>query len=210
MGSNLFPNLASVIIPIWLRDTYARVAAQPLYNLQGPFVEDITTEALARDEIVKGLTGSNLFISGGDVFGHLHRTLTDATCNDVITIVIRGLRDLYWNHRDTLPPDELSQLDLSMRQPLPSFKNIFEYRSLAPLREVMNIPMYQAFGTITSYSVVHIPVRHFIQAINMNAPIDIALQDTNVIIRLDYESYDFWDFETESLVKYIDLNARCS
>lgn len=236
----------SVIIPIWLRDTYATILSTPLYAMAGyseeyniPEVSDkifrnyskttngnydniddaknIIFQLQNNKDVKTNLfisegKNTNFFISGGDVFGYLNRHLDREICNYTVSIVIRGLRDLYWNNRLTLPRDEDVQLDNAMRQPLPSFKNIFDYdeiNTIEGIDELIDIPVYQLFGTITPYSVIHIPVRHFIQSLNINAPIRVALADTNIIIQLDYQQFDFWDSKADSIIKYINLNSRC-
>lgn len=195
-----------VIIPIWLRDTYAYVHPTPVYNLQGPFRENIHTEEAARQLLTKNI---NLFLSGADVFSYLNRNISKGVCNQTVTIVIHSLRDLYWNYRKILPHETVSNLEMAMREPLPTFKNVFEYKSIQQLSESIDLPQYQMFGTLTPFSVLHIPVRFFIESLNAGVPIQIALEDTNIIIQLDYEKFDFWDTITKSLIDYIDLQNRC-
>jgi hypothetical protein len=207
----LFPpiNQQSRIIPIWLRDTYARIQSDSLYDLKGYNEENVNSEMGARDSLSKGISKSDLFLSGGDVFIYLNRNLDHGVCSQTVSIIIHGLRDLYWTNRSMLSIDELPLLQLAMRQPLPTFKNIFEYKSLEPFRDIINTPMYQLFGIITPYSVIHIPVRHFIESINRNEPIQAALTGTDIIIQLNYQPYDFWDFDTQSIINHINLDSRC-
>lgn len=196
-----------VTIPIWLRDTYARVHSTPINNFQGLMNEDAAAEDAARDAVTR--TDSELFLSGGDVFTYLNRNLSRNLCDQTVTIVIHSLRDLYWNIRQTLPREEVNQLEIALRYPLPRFKDIFEYSSLEALRDTIPSPLYQLFGTLTPFSVIHIPVRHFIDTINRGNPIRVALTDTDIVIELHYEAYDFWDPSSESLVTHIDINSRC-
>ena len=85
---------------------------------------------------------------------------------------------------------------------------MFEYKNLDDQRGVIPVPVYQLFGTITAFSVIHIPVRHFVEALNTQQPLRVALSGTNIILELQYKPYDFWDPGTESLVNYIPL-PRC-
>lgn len=185
------------IIPIWLRDTYAFIHSEPIYNFQGPLNESDTAEEIAKDFLQ---TGSNLFISGGDVFTFLSR---NNLCDHTITLVIHSLRDLYWSVRNSLPREEVDRLEIALKQPLPHFKNIFEYKKLESKRDSYPSPLYQMFGTLTPFSVLHIPVRHFIQALNAQQPLQVVLNGTEIMIQLDYKLYDFWDPATQSLITHI-------
>lgn len=222
---NYLDTSKSIIIPLWLRDTYAKVQLRPLYDLQGPLRESFNTEEDAQKSLAQQITGfdlnnessltsvplmdSNIFISGGDVFGYLSRKIRRKNCNGVVTIVINSLRDLYWDNRQTLPREEVTQLEIALHRPLPKFKNIFEYKSLQSLSETIDLPLYQMFGTITPYSVIHIPIKYFVRMLNDKMPIQVALSGTNIIIQLDYAQYDFWDPISKSLIEYIDLSSVC-
>lgn len=204
-----YPSSNFSIIPIWLRDTYARIQPTPIYNLYGPLRENVNTEEQAKELLIQGIEKSEIFLSGANVFGYLNRNLSKQICNQTVTIVIHSLRDLYWNNRHTLPQEVVTNLEVALRDPLPTFKNMFEYESIQNLSESINLTLYQLFGTITPFSVLHIPVSYFIEALNAKVPIQIALENTNIIIQLDYEQYDFWDTISESMVDYVDLQSRC-
>lgn len=189
------------IIPLWLRDTYALIHSEPVNDLQGPLNESIFTEELAQQSL-QGEGDQHLFLSGGDIFTYLSRNQSKL-CDQTITIVIHSLRDLYWNIRQTLPKEEISRLEIALKQPLPRFKNIFEYRKIESVRDLYPSPLYQMFGTLTPFSVIHLPVRHFIESMNARLPLRIVLSDTEVMIQLDTEAYDFWDPVSQSLIKEI-------
>lgn len=209
LNSREISNSNISIIPIWIRDTYAKIQPTPIYNLQGPLRENINSEIEAREALSQGIEKSNLFLSGADVFGYLNRNINRELCDQTVTIVIHSLRDLYWNNKQTLPREIVSNLEIALRDPLPTFKNVFEYISIQNLSESLDLPLYQMFGTITPFSVLHIPVTYFIEALNAKVPIQVALENTNIIIQLDYEQYDFWDTISESMVDYIDIQSRC-
>jgi hypothetical protein len=200
--------LTQTIIPIWLRDTYARVQPEPLLHLEGHIEENRNTEI----EAAKALshqslpTGENLFLRSSDIFAFLSKHAGDI-CDQTVAIIIRGLRDLYWNNRFSLSDDELIQLDIATRKPLPSFKNVFEYSSLEKYRDIFNTPMFQLFGDITEYNVINVPVKYFIESLNNNVPIQAEILGTGIIIQFDYEMYDFWDPDTESIINHIDLKC---
>ena len=211
------------IIPLWLRDTYGRIQPEPIYNLEGPLEENRSSEEAAYRSHSRGISNSDLFLNGGDIFGYINKNKSlcinrsgsngpggpganEPGFNQVITIVIHSLRDLYWNYRAMLSPDQLVQLNMAMDEPLSTFKNIYDYKSLEKFRDMTDTPLYQMFGTITPYSVLYIPVRNFIETINNNEPIQIALDNIGIIIQLDYQQFDFWNFDTQSIVNKIDLS----
>lgn len=196
----------NAIIPIWLRDTYAHIQDGPIYDLQGYFEEDRNTEITAYNNLKSNDFESNFFLTGADVFAYISKHPN--MCERTVTIVIHGLRDLYWDNRKSLSQDEIIELELAMRQPLPIFKNIFDYNSLASLTDKIRTPLFQLFNTITPFSVINIPVRHFVESININAPIQAELMGTNIIIQFDYQPYDFWDVETQKLITHIDLQCQ--
>jgi hypothetical protein len=216
------------IIPIWLRDTFGQVQQSPIYNLHGEYVESIDTEDVAKALLIREISNRNvvqsdissfdvyqgsdsrLFLAGSDIFGDLVKNYANvSSCTQTVNIIIHSLRDLYWNNRHMLPAEEVKILEILMKFPLPKFKNIFDYDSLKSFRDTIGTPMYQLFGDITPFSVISIPVRHFIESINNNIPIQVQLSGTNIVIQLDYQPYDFWDFDSQSLVNYIDIGSTC-
>jgi hypothetical protein len=196
------------IIPIWLRDTYARVQDEELFTFEGFPGANKESESSAKDIILRGFEVQNFFIEGSNLFGYFHRSLNSKVCNQTISIVIQGLRDLYWNNRDRLPVDEKRLVEISMNESPPSFHNIFDYKSLLKLREQVILPMFQVYGSITPYDIVHVPVRHFIDSINKGIPIMIELEEVGIIIQFSYAKYDFWDPENNRIIDTIDL-TRC-
>lgn len=209
-------SFAQTIIPIWLRDTYARVQPEPLTTVHGHSEENINTEI----EAAKSLTnqslppGENLFLRSSDIFLFLSSHISNISdrsssltniCDQTVAIVIRALSDLYWNNRFSLSDEEIIHLDTATKKPLPSFKNVFEYSSLDKYRDLYTTPLFQLFGDITEYNVINVPVKYFIESINHNLPIQAELVGTGIIIQFNYEKYDFWDPETNSIIDHIDL-----
>jgi len=201
--------MSNIIIPIWLRDTYARIENHKISDVDGYSSDNNSFERKAFDSMHKEFdlgngdifkANSKFYISGGDIYNYLYEK---KQCNNVITMVIIGLKDLYWNHRDQLDEHEISLLTYLMTKDLPSFKNIFDYRKVEKYNEKVDIPIHQLFGSITPYDVVHISVADFIEAINNNEPVRINLEGTNITIQLDYEPYDFYNFKEKRLVTKI-------
>lgn len=225
MENYLFQQPEPKIIPVWLRDTYARVQPNGLFTLEGYNTRTDEVVEIAENSILAGFSAPNFFLQGSNIFAYLNRTLNSNICNQTITLVVQGLRDLYWNNRDRLIrenklvpvdqampdvlEDEILALENAMKRPLPSFTNIFNYASLRPLREKTLVPMFQVYGDITSYDVVQIPVKYFLESINAGIPISIELEGINIIFQFSYKEYDFWDPEAKQIINTIDLN-RCN
>ena len=198
------------VIPIWLRDIYAKVGSSPLSDVIGEnIVSGVTenTESLAVSELGKLFPETTFFIRGNELYSYLARYLNASVCNDVITFVLVGLRDLYWNQRHKLTTEQLDQLELSMNQPLPQFYSIFNYQSLSDAGSEMATSAFQLFGTITPFSVVHVPVRDYINAVNNKQPISVFLPELDIILSLSYELSDFWDPLTNQLLTNVALSC---
>jgi len=211
----------SIFIPLWLRDTYACVHSSPIYHMNGllsppPLSDETDTPSPPPPQNILNIINSigsssspnNLFLSGSDIFPFLQR---HHICSGFVTIVITSLRDLYWSNKSSLPSSELPSLSQSTHQPLPSFRNIIDlYPSItshSSSPELSNIPLYQLFGSISPFSVIHIPVSYFISILNAKLPLQISLLHTNIILHLDYQQFDFWDPISNSLVDHINLSS---
>jgi len=194
-------NSNKIVLPLWLRDTYATVGNEGIFNFTVDPEEVSESDIL--ESYLEGIPNSTLFMISTDMYKYLnkHRDIFDQT----ITIVIRSLRDLYWNNRGILTREEISLIELAMTKPLPTFVDIFKYRKLEKIAETAEIPIFQMFGTITPYSIIHISVRDYIGAINNNMPIQIDLIDTNMSIELFFTPDDFWDFSEQKLITHINI-----
>ena len=200
----------ATVIPIWLRDIYAKIEPYPLTNMDGAdtdIVNSNETELMAMNELAKPLPQTSFFIRGNEIYSYLTRYLNAATCNYTITFVIVSLRDLYWNQRQNLNTEQLTELDDAMNKSLPEFHSIFDYPSLSNIGSTMATSLFQLFGTITPFNVIHVPVRDFITAINKQAMIPVLLPELNIILQLSYEIADFWDVLSQQLITTIPLQC---
>jgi hypothetical protein len=195
------------VIPVWLRDIYAKVEPYPLLDVEG--LEEVSkdTEQLAALELQKLLPKTSLFIRGSDLYSYLSRYITADMCNHVITFVIVSLRDLYWNMRLNLSIQQQAQLDMVMNKRAPQFQNIFDYPLLQDLGPEVPTHLYQLIGDITPFNVVHVSVRDFINAVNNKLPIPVWLPELAIIIQLSYEEADFWDTQVGQLIDYIPIDC---
>lgn len=196
------------IIPLWLRDIYAKVEQYPISTREG--LEEVSrdTEALAAAELQKLLPDTSLFIGGSDLYSYLSRYITNEMCDHVITFVITNLRDLYWNMRLNLSIEQQVQLDRAMNKSLPHFQNIFDYPSLQNLGPELPTHLFQLIGDITPFSVIHVPVRDFINAVNNKLPVLVWLPELAIIIQLSYQEADFWDTQVGQLIDYIPISCQ--
>jgi len=179
------------IIPLWLRDVYGKVNSSPIYEMQGALNLDKGSEYQANELY----DAEQLFLKGDDLFAYI-KDHPDVIKQNV-TIVIKGLTNLFWERRKLLP-EEIQNLSNAINQPAPDFKNVAEYQSLRNI----DSPLYQLFGNITPYNMLYIPVRDFVNSINQNIPIQVKINGLGIIISLHYRDYDFWDPKTQMLRKY--------
>lgn len=199
----------NIIIPTNLNDLFTRIQDNPIYNWEGYNRIDEISEKGAMDaaEMVSG--GSKIFLNGTNMFGYLYRNIKSDWCNKTISIVVPGLRDLYWNYRNLLSANEQEILAICMQKSLPIFKDIYTYESIKKYKKINNISKYQLIGNITPYDVLHIPVEHYINTLNDKQPIKVQLYPLDVYIYVTYKKYDFWDQEYQKLVDNIDISQYC-
>jgi hypothetical protein len=197
-------------IPVWLRNTYCRIDNKEIFEVEGYSKGNKKYKKKALESIEREFSDgegdiftadSNFYISGGDIYNYLY---DKKGCGAIITLVIVGLKNLYWNHREQLDENEKSELSGYMTHELPSFKDIFDYKNVEKYNTLIDYPVYQLFGEITPYDVLHITVDDFINIINSSAFIEVPLVDTDVVIRLDYEAFDFYNFREERLITNIN------
>ena len=198
-----------IIIPLRLEDLFARVQADRIFNWNGYTETSFFSEDAANAAVRMESGGSRLFLKANNMFGYLFRNISASMCSNVVNIIIPGLRNLYWQYRHLLPANEQNLLAISMQRELPSFTNIYSYRSLQYYGEKANISEYQLLGSITPYDVVHVPVEHFIDLLNRNQSIKVQLSPLPIIIDITYHDYDFWDNEYQKLIRYIDIPVYC-
>lgn len=194
------------IIPVWLRNTYAYIGPNRIYNLNGYSEIDESSENDAVS--ATSLTEGGLFITGDNLIKYFSRYMNNNLCKYFITIVLPGLRDIYSDNRNTLSNDEQSLITIAVRKLLPSFHDIYKYQSLFKLESKTEISEFQVIGMITPYDIVHIPVEYFINKINNGEPISILLESTNIIIQLSYTNYDCWDDEQQKIIFNIDTHCN--
>ena len=203
--------MSSNIIPVWLRDTYCRIDNNKISDVRGYSKENKKYKKKAlesmENEFMLGQgdvfnANSKFYISGGDIFNYLN---DNKKCDDIITIVIVGLKNLYWNHKDQLDETEISSLSFYLTKKLPSFEDIFDYKKVEKYNKSVTYPVYQLFNDITPYDVLYVSVSDFVDILNKGEKLHIPIEGTDIIIRLDYELYDFYSFKEGRLVTHLDI-----
>jgi hypothetical protein len=107
-------------VSIWLRNTYGTISDGPLY------LESDLTETM---EPSLNKHPSQIWFSGNEIYKYIWHTLQSGNdnrpnnnnCNDVVTIFVPGLRNVYWNHRKYLDADRLASLSAIIKNSRPLF-----------------------------------------------------------------------------------------
>lgn len=203
MADNLITQNEVKVIPVRLEDLFARVQKDRIFNMYGYTERGEASEAAANAALRMEYGGSRLFLTANNMFGYLYRNIR-IHCKDLISIIVPGLRNIYYKYQHRLPINEQALLATSMEKPLPTFDNVYSYNSLQNYGSLANINEYQLFGCITPYDVLHVPVRLYVDLLNKNLPIQVQLVP-NLYIMITYNDYDFWDNQYQALIQHIDL-----
>ncbi len=180
-----------------LRDAYAIIKPRPLYNLMGSVKVNDNSE----QESIFSYNSGNLFVKGNDVLSIINQNIKNY-CGWYITFVLPSLTDHFLDNSEYLSEEEhVTLLELSNTSN-PKFKNIYEYDYFDEIQ--YTLPLYQMFGVITPYNVLHISVKDFVEMINdRNAPL-FVLDEIYSIIGLYYEEYDLYDKQQGKMIKRIE------
>lgn len=194
-----------------MTDHLIRIDMKGTYTLLGPYAISAMIGEPQDDAIVQhywyGGPEPTLFRDTTRLVPYLSRTIA-SHCNDLLTIVVPGLRYVYFNNLDLVSPDRHAQIPVLIRNPLPRFTSIFDIPDLAeaPIRNAAE--EYQLTGVMNELDVVHITVRDFVTAVNEKRPMRFVLPATDLTVELNYSTDDFWDEEQGTTISYIDL-SRC-
>src|SRR3990167_1748319 len=135
------------IIPLFLKDVYGTVESSPLYKFE--FEEK-----------------QPKFFEGDKILDYLLSEKSN-TKNKVVTLVINGLVNVYWEKRAMIP-DEMVYLNNAINQPDPEYD-----------------PISGRFqGIITPYDIVHLSAEDFIDHVGNGEPILIKLVGIDTIIQI--------------------------
>lgn len=197
MFSNIYIPLSSI---------YAQVRSQPFTELTGKDLDLNTDEINPNDELIELIAqlkvnpykykypifDSDLFLNGSDLINYLNYN-----SGNIITFTFPDLLDIYWNNRILVDDDLLTVI---MPEPLPEFKNIYDYKNID---EEDLVPIYQLFGYLSKYQLLSISAKDFIKAIKERRDIIISIPNISTNLVLKYELADFWDLNTASLSSLI-------
>ena len=141
------------IIPIFLSDLYGTINSSPIHDLV-PWDNPNQITFMKGDDIAN-------FISAN----------RSTTKNKIITFVIGGLIDVYWERRDMLS-DEIEYLKNAIFHPQPTFDLLSRNAEMS---------LYEMDGNITPYNVIYITVDDFIKS----ESIFIRIPGINIIIQIE-------------------------
>ena|SRR5579862_4035054 len=193
------------MISLPLRNTFCQIKHQPLLQL-----ENLTDDFRPTKQLIEYLTHSshgynifddNLFLNSADLLSYLRDNPYE--CNDVITIASPDFRDIYWNNRKLV--GNIKDLEFTMTQPLPEFRDIFDNDALAD--HANNTPIYYLHGNIDVYDTLYIPITEFIDIIQKKKKLQIKLSLIDITIELTTEKFDFFDFNSETV--NMKINQKC-
>ncbi len=141
---------------------------------------------------------SKLFTNASNVYIDSYNMLYKG--DEIVTIIIPGLRDKFKAKKELLVSERNLFLDM-LDCEIPTFKNIFEYKSLED--EEGEIPLFQLIGDITPYDIISIELSQLIETINKKNPLIFLIESINLKIQIDYSESDFYDFESKYLIKEV-------
>jgi hypothetical protein len=194
------PVQAGRLFRIDMKGTYSYIGPSSISSVVGERHDDAVI-----DHYISGGSEPMLFRDTGRLMPYLARTLM-AHCDNIITIVIPGLRYTYFNNLDLVTPDRHSLIGVLVKDPLPRFTSIFDIPALANLPIRNSAEEYQLTGIMNQLDVVHIRVQDFVTAVNQKRPIRFILPGTNLTVELNYSIDDFWDDQYQTTVGYLDLS----
>lgn len=150
---------------IWLRDIYGTINNKKIFNSN---IENLQ------------------FYRGNELFYIINRYYKNL--DGIITLVIPGLRNIYYKYRDQLSEDDIGPLQLAFRSPLPSFDNL------------EGDQQYSVDEYLMPYDVVHITVRDFALILQEKSDLTIMLYPTEVKLKFLYDKSDFWNSKAGRIV----------
>ena len=148
---------------IWIRDIYGTINNKRIYN--------------NNIENLQFYKGNELFY----IITKYHKNLSG-----IITLVVPGLRNIYYKYRDELSEDDMGPLNLAIRSELPTFET--------------TDGIYSVNEYLMPYDVVHISVRDFTKTLDEKKELSITLSPTSVKINFLYDMSDFWAKNAQKLV----------
>lgn len=184
-----------------LNDIYAYVG-EPILNWSGYKQQSETSEYSAYIgyyQIDSNEIPSKLFIGASNIYVDAYRGQYKG--DEIVNLIIPGLKDLYKSYRKQLVNEEKLFLECINKQ-TPTFKNITEYKSIKYFND---ITLYQFFGDITPYDVVHISLKEFINIINENKEFIIEFSPLNVRMKIFYDKSDFYYNKEDKIITNVNL-----
>lgn len=185
-----------------LRDIYSGVGPKPVCTYRGFDAVGCESEQSAILKLtMQG--GKFHFLEGNKMFAYLWRNI-EKHCNDIVTFVVPGLRQIYLENIYLF--EEEQQYIIDVNKEVFEFYNVYNYATLTQYTGVKNVNEYQLIGSIGPYDTLFIPVAIFVAVLNTNARLEFRIHE-NVIIYVNYDKNDFFDLEYQKDINYISYEA---
>lgn len=152
---------------VWLRDIYGTINKKKIYN--------------SSEETLQ-------FYPGNELFYLISRYYKDMS--GIITLVIPGIRTIYYKYKDELSENDKGPLQLAFRSPLPKFDT--------------TDGVYSVDENLMPYDVVHITIRDFAKILAKKEELSIFLYPTTVKLNFLYDNSDFWSTKEQRMVDKLE------
>lgn len=193
--------MVNQVFTLRLNSTFAWIASEPITGFRGYKEINKESEASARRSVLLPIRDSGNFIAGNKVISYLYEDPSQR--NNIITLVVPGLRDMIWNNIRSVNQEQRPSLEASIDIPQFKFYDIYDYPTVSVNIRNDDLAQYQLIGKVTLFDVLHITVNDYIKYIKNNIPIGIAIPNSKLIVELYYDKYDFWDDKYQTIVDNI-------
>lgn len=189
------------VFTLRLNSTFAWLASEPITSFRGYKEVNKVSEASAQRSVLLPIRDSGNFIAGNKVISYLYQD--PSQLNTIITLVVPGLRGMIWEHKRLLVEAQRPSIEATMERPLFEFYDIYEYPSVSETARNDDLAQYQLIGKVTPFDVLHISMNDYLYYIKNNTPVVIAVPNSQLIVELHYNSYDFWDSHFQVIMNNI-------
>jgi hypothetical protein len=193
--------MVNQVFTLRLNSTFAWVAPEPIMAFSGYKEINKVSEANARRSVVLPIRESGNFISGNKVISYLYQD--PSQINNIITLAVPGLRGMIWEYRRSVVEAQRPAIEASIDRPLFEFYNIYDYSSVSETSRDDDLSQYQLIGKVSQFDVLHITVADYVAYINNNVPITITIPNSELVVELYYDTYDFWDEAYQTILNNI-------
>lgn len=145
-----------------LKKCFSRIESEAIFRGRGVASEDT---AVAAVNMTTG--GSRNWLNTNRMYEYLHRNPSHVRRNDIVTVCVPGLREMYSDY--VYGEYKAEYIRQTRNADLIGFANIYRYRSLRHWESRINMYEYQLDGQITGFDVLHFKVHDFVRMMNNRA-----------------------------------------